>query len=241
MLEFETNSSRLLSVIPNIPPLILALQLLKSVNIDEMQRRSILSHVKFDISNENVYEDLKSAIRLLKGTLVEKSKKTADEEAFYGDNRKFYRGRYDHRDRGRSEFRDRDRQRNNSNSRERNSRNYRDRNNVDKYKKDSTQRRSNSRDRNERSSQRNSSANRSKKVLHSQEEEINMCYDEKDVEDKIDDVFISISCEGFVMILDCGTTKTVAGLTWMDNFLASLPDNIRKHIKIKEDKRKFKF
>ena len=80
LLEYETAISRLLTVIPNIPKIILALQLLRAINVDEIQRRTILSNVKFDISNENVYEDLKTSIRLLKGSLVEKPSQTPDHE-----------------------------------------------------------------------------------------------------------------------------------------------------------------
>ena len=72
ILDFESLVSKLLTVIPNIPKIIIALQLLRAINVDEIQRRSILANIKFDISNENIYDELKSSMRLLKGSLVEK-------------------------------------------------------------------------------------------------------------------------------------------------------------------------
>ena len=76
MLEFETTTSRLQAVIPNKPKIILALQLLKAINVDEVQRRTIIPNIKFDISNEDVYEELNSSIRLLNGSLAEKCQVT---------------------------------------------------------------------------------------------------------------------------------------------------------------------
>ena len=59
--------------------MILALHLLETANFGVDQRRNILVHVKID-DEETVYEEMKSALRLLKGSLVEGIEPTINDE-----------------------------------------------------------------------------------------------------------------------------------------------------------------
>ena len=72
LLRFETIESEMTSSAVPVPNSILALQLLETVDVNRDQRSNILVHV--DINNtDTVYDEMKTAIRLLKGNLVEKA------------------------------------------------------------------------------------------------------------------------------------------------------------------------
>ena len=90
LLRFETIESQMKSSAVDIPNTILALQLLKSIDVSSNQKQNILVHVDIDDPDTN-YEKLKSSIRLLKGCLVEKT--DDDDEVNYTGNNKFIRSR----------------------------------------------------------------------------------------------------------------------------------------------------
>ena len=74
LLRFETVEANLKSSMTDIPIMILAIQLLNSLNVDENQRRNIVTNIKLE-DNIDVYDDIKKSIRLHKGSLVEEKKK----------------------------------------------------------------------------------------------------------------------------------------------------------------------
>ena len=74
LLKFETNESNLKCSATGLPKLILALQLVESMNISEDQRRNVMANVKIE-NHETIYDDIKTAIRQLKGSIVEDCKK----------------------------------------------------------------------------------------------------------------------------------------------------------------------
>ena len=222
LVDFETSCSRLVNVIPNIPKIVFALQLLRAVNVDEAQRRSIISNIKFDVKNDNVYEELKSSIRLLKGSLVEKSNTTEENEAFYGQNKKFYqnRGQFNNG----SGFRGRE---------ERSSQSFKGYNvqGRDKSRSKSRERsRESSRSRNER----NNKILRDK-AYYSQEEDIRICYRESS--QRTEEVLVNVTEEGNRIVLDCGTTKTVGGILAVNTLLESLDEKQMKKVKEYKDER----
>ena len=94
LLKFETVESKLKCSAVELPNLILALQLLESVDVTSDQRRSILVHVKIE-NLDTVYEDMKSSLRLLKGNLVEGNNKQneTDDEVNFSRNDSFRRSR----------------------------------------------------------------------------------------------------------------------------------------------------
>ena len=110
ILRYDTIDSKLKSCNENISQRALACHLVYKLDVNEQQKQNILSSVKFE-NNPNVFEDIKGAIRLLKGSLVEGSKpnkipetpkstqpeRKVDEEeenVFYGENAKKNYGRY---------------------------------------------------------------------------------------------------------------------------------------------------
>ena len=69
IVKFETTESDLRSSGVELSSLNLAIHLLETINVDENQRRSIVSQVKFE-DNSSVYDDITKAIRLLEGCLA---------------------------------------------------------------------------------------------------------------------------------------------------------------------------
>ena len=65
LLRYETADSKLKNTAVGMPNLILAIQLMEAANVTVDQRRNILAHVKMD-NHDSVYEDMKSALRLMK-------------------------------------------------------------------------------------------------------------------------------------------------------------------------------
>ena len=87
ILKYETCESNLKCSEVELPQLILALQLLESLNIYEDRKRNVLANIKMENSTTN-YEDIKTAVRLLKGSIVEGNKKKSDEDINFSDNRR---------------------------------------------------------------------------------------------------------------------------------------------------------
>ena len=86
LLRYETAESKLKNTAVDMHKLILAIQLMEAANVTLDQRRNILAHVKID-NHDNVYDDMKSALRLMKGTLVEGVKELpSDEEVNFSRN-----------------------------------------------------------------------------------------------------------------------------------------------------------
>ena len=79
LLRFETVESKVKNAAAKLPNMILALHLLETANFGVDQTRNILVHVKID-DEETVYEEMKSALRLLKGSLVEGIEPTINDE-----------------------------------------------------------------------------------------------------------------------------------------------------------------
>ena len=86
ILRYETSESDLKCSDVDIPQKILAIQLLDTLNVDENQRRNILTAVNVD-DPTNIYENMKRSVRLLKGSLVENNdNKSKEEDAFIGES-----------------------------------------------------------------------------------------------------------------------------------------------------------
>ena len=113
MLKFDTAEAALRAVDCPLDKKILSLILLKAINVDKHEKRNIVSNLNME--SESLYEDLKSSIRLNKGSLVEGVKKKptekSDDEALYTDTRKQgyhqqnFRGRAKSDSYGRQQFR----------------------------------------------------------------------------------------------------------------------------------------
>ena len=91
ILRYETAEAKLRCSATALPPLLLAIHLIQSLNVDEAERRLIVSNIKFENNNE-VYEQVKQSIRLHKSSLVEDKKEKAhpeesSEDTFYGEDR----------------------------------------------------------------------------------------------------------------------------------------------------------
>ena len=190
--------------------MILAIQLLDTVDVDNVQRQNILANVKYDENNSEIYEDMKKSIELLKESLVELKKDDStsmaeDNDVLYGDSRKDRQGRSTSQGKSPSYERRNSQGRNRSRSAERNN----------KYWKHGQRRRSSSRNR-QRDRRRNW-----------EEEDIRIAYN-IDLE-KGEEVLMNIHSNFNRIVLDCGATKTVAGSQWMTLYL----DMIDKETKTK--------
>ena len=81
VIQYETAESNVKAFEREISNEILAIKLLDSIYVNEMERQNIVSHVKFE-DNPNFYEDMKKSAKLLKGSLVEGKKKDSEESYF---------------------------------------------------------------------------------------------------------------------------------------------------------------
>ena len=228
LFRFETADSKMKQSLVPVPNKILAIQLLESVGVKSDQRQNILVNVKVD-NSDTVYEEMKTSIRLLKGSLVENVKndeeqKDVEEEINFNRSGNF-----------RTQRRSKSGQRNSSRSFDRNRSTSWDRGR--RYGRDYSQ------DRNSR--RQNKSRSHSKRRDESREtyrkgnrtyENVNLVYKETGNEAKLE---TSETLDK--MIIDCGTTKTVAGQKWMNNHLSSIPEDERKRIQEKEEDRYFRF
>ena len=93
MLKFDTAEAGLSALDCPVDQKILTLMLLKAINVDKSEKRTIISNMNFE--SQSLYDDLKTSIRLNKGALVEgfkqkpvedDEKKSAEGEVFYGDS-----------------------------------------------------------------------------------------------------------------------------------------------------------
>ena len=259
--RFETIEAQLKSSINEIPNLILALQLLDSVDVTSDQKQNILVHVDID-NPDTVYEEIKTSLRLLKGSLVEDTKEgeTFEEEINFTRNDKYGEQRPRSRQGSKSKQRfadrsfekyhqetdgqnssERGRSRERKYSREQSP--YRNRNNSrnKNYGNRSNSRnrnygnRSNSKNRNygNRDYSRDRYRGRERKQSY---ESVNLVYKETGDEAKVE------TEENFDrMIVDSGTTKTVAGLKWMKTYLDTLSNEEKELVFEEPEERFFRF
>ena len=243
LLKFETSESNLKCSAVGLPQLLLALQLVESMNISDDQKRNILANVKME-NHETIYDDIKTSIRLLKGTIVEGYRKKdtkEDDEVNYLDNKSKSRSRSKSRQRSKSYQRHQSRSFRNSDDegQDRNKRysdrgRSKDRQPRDRYR--SKER--NSRDRH-RSRDRSYSRNRYHRRNERQFEDINVVF--KDNPNSNDDILKDIHDNLDKIVIDCGATKTVAGRYWMDNFLEIVDKDFKEKIKYTKENRIFRF
>ena len=231
LFRFETAESKLRQAACQIPNLILMLQLLEAVDIKSDQKQNVLVHVKTE-NTEQVYEDLKSSLRLLKGSLTdnhreneEDNKNDDEEEVNFNKSEPF-------KSRGRSRSRGSFRTRRFSESREGSS------NRRPSWERGRRPDRYNSQDRNYR---RHFTKSRSKSHGRSPGqsriyESVHLTYKENGEEAKLE-----VRESNNKMIVDSACTKTVAGAKWMSTYLSKLPEKERKEVVEKEDSRYFRF
>ena len=247
LLRFETSESQLRNSAVELPNMVLSLQLLKSVNVTSDQRRNILAQIKFE-NSDTIYDDLKSSMRLMKGSLVEgraNDDKNKEEEINYNNSSNFRRfrsrskskGRFESRsfdghgsDRGRANNRGREHSRGREYSRGRESSRERGMSKNRKYSQDRNSfRRSRSRD-------YNYDGNRGKENKDRSYESVNLVFKETGCEAEME------TNENLdKMIIDSGTTKTVAGKEWIENYLESISPKDRELVKNQSEERFFRF
>ena len=237
LLRFETVESKLKCSAVELPNLILALQLLESVNVNTDQRRSILVHVKVE-NVDTVYEDMKSSMRLLKGNLVE-GKSNSPSETLIDDEINFSRNDNFRSSRSRSKSKSfADRTFDKQNKREERS-NSRGRNRERKYSNDRTPFRRNSYSRNRDYSRdnRNRDNRRDSRNRDNSRDSRNRDYsrdryykgrDNNRSYENGEELLVEEKDNVGKMIVDSGTTKTVDGEEWMKNYLEYLSDEERK-------------
>ena len=236
LLRFETVESKLKCSAVELPNLILALQLLESVNVNSDQRRHILVHVKIE-NTDTVYDDMKSSIRLMKGSLVEnnpnfKLNDAEEEEVNFTKNENFRRFRSRSKSKQRFEDRSFDSDRKNF---------YKDRRNSkergrsrERYQ---SQERAPYRKQRSYSKNRDYSQDRNKgRESRQSYESVNLLYKETG-----DEAQIETKENHGKMIVDSGTTKTVAGVKWMNEYLESLSPEEQEKIEKHSEERFFRF
>ena len=165
---------------------------------------------------DTVLDDLKSSLRILKGNLVESvTNKTENDEVNFNRNSHFNRSRSKSKSNQRFQSRsfDQNRERSHSRGNQGWDRDERGRNRERRsdyrndYQRKSSQPRSNSR--NQYSRERRGRSGE-------KYESVNLVFKSTEAEDKL------LEEENDLMILDSGTTKTVAGSKWMENYLRSI-------------------
>ena len=253
LLRFETTESTLRSSAVELPNVVLALQLIKSVNVNSNQRRNILVHVDMD-KTDTVYDDMKSSIRLMKGSIVEKDTEANNDDDEVNYNQSFK----NHQSRSRSTHRYNDKkgsyygqgnrsyngQGNGSYSGQGNSSYNRQGNSRERGR--SQQNRGRSREthrskerspfRRQRTKSRDYSRNRQNYGGEQLYESSNLVFKETEHESQIE-----TGDNDDKMIVDSGTTKTVAGKKWMDNHLANITSEEQKHVEKHPEERFFRF
>ena len=241
LLRFETAESKLKNSSARLPGMILALHLLETANLEVDQRRNILVHVKID-DEETVYEEMKSALRLLKGSLVEGIVPTTNdeendgqEEVNFNKNESFKRFRARSRSKPRLESRsfqgERSRERSENRNRGRSRNRYYERTSPGRYRSNSRSRGRDQSYRRNRSFSRDGYNNQRESYEH-----VNLVFKETGEEAEIE---ANENVEK--MIVDSGTTKTVAGAAWMRNYLKTLTQNEKENIRKHPEKRFFRF
>ena len=256
LLKYETAESKLINSAVELPKLILAIQLLEAANVDINQRRNILVHVKFE-NQETVYDDMKSSLRLFKGALVERTEeeelpteKLNHEDVNFNRNYSMRQSRTRSKSKPRFEsrsFERNDQQR--SHSKGRSGERGRSRENKQRGRsrevrdnRDNSWYRRNSYDRNREYSTDRGRKRRdySRDRYHREKgndvsyESINLVYKEEEANLESKETFDK-------MIVDCGTTKTVAGRSWMESYIETLSDEEKENIKKEPEERFFRF
>ena len=223
--------------------MILALHLLETANFGVDQRRNILVHVKID-DEETVYEEMKSALRLLKGSLVEGIEPTINdeehcnlEEVNFDKNEPFRRSRTMSRSKPRFESHSfqggRSRERSESRNRGRSQNKYFQRTSPGRY----------------RSNSKSRGRGRDQSYVRSRDFSREGYDDQRESYEYVNLVFKETGEEAEIeanenvdkMIVDSGTTKTVAGATWMRNYMKTLTQNEKDEIRKQPEKRFFRF
>ena len=227
LFRFETAESKLRQAACRIPNLILMLQLLEAVDIKSDQKQNVLVHVKTE-NSEEVYEDLKSSLRLLKGTLTENpiednERNDSEEEVnfnrsgpFKSHRRSTSRGRFGTRTFDREGSSDR------RQSWERGRRSDRNYSQDRKYRRRFSKSRS-------KSHGRSPGQPRNYESVH-------LSYKETGQEAKLE---VKENCDK--MIVDSACTKTVAGVKWISSYLSNLPEAEKEEVTEREDDRYFRF
>ena len=234
MLKYETAESKLRNSEVPLANTVLALQLLDRANLTSDQRSNVLTHVKIE-NTDTVYDDMKASLRLFKGSLVENNKAVKDdeeEEVNYNKNNYRSRSKSNQRiDKSNLRFDDqsfgrRDPQNQRRDSRERGR--SRNRNQSQDRSAYFRRDRSKSRDYSQHRYGRSRSGNKY--------ENVNLVFKESgnDAQIETEDNFDK-------MVVDSGTTKTVAGHQWMENYLDTLPPDEKNMIEKHSEQRFFRF
>ena len=85
LLKFDTAEAALKSLGILLDNKIKALLLIKAMNLEESEKRSIVTNVKID--GDSIFEDLKSSIRQHKGALVEGAKRKDEDSVMYSEKK----------------------------------------------------------------------------------------------------------------------------------------------------------
>ena len=254
LLRFDTAESKLRNTVVQLPNLILPLQLIDSVDVSADQKRNILANVKNVEDPDTILDDMKSSLRLLKGSLVEdhnRASGNSEEEVNFVRNASRSRSKsrsnfnsrsFDSRsnpidERGRSRDRyngERGKSSDRYNGDRGRSRERRNSNQNGRYKGSHSRPRSYSRS-GFRRDERNSRSRERGRDYGDRYESINLIFKGNGDDEKIVDE------ESDLMILDCGTTKTVSGKQWMNTYLESLPKEDLEHIIRSPEERYFRF
>ena len=252
LLRFDTICAKLQQSAVPLPNALLSLHLLHSLNIDEMQRRCIVSNISLD--SETVLDDMKTAVRLLKSSIVEKNVKKpepedkVDDQSLFIDSRRRSgsRGRdfkYNERTERRSGSRGRNQQRSSeqqyyeqrNRSGSRNQRFDRSKSNEgwQSYDKSNNQSNYSNRDYNNRRNYNN------QRNYNRTYESINYTY-EGNI-DNCESVLLNLSQSLRCLTLDSATTKTCIGRKYKDDMVASSSDTEKQSFETYSENRSFKF
>ena len=231
LLRFDTIESKLKSAATELPAMITTLNLLESVNVSSDQKQNILVNVKVE-NNDTILDDLKRSLRLLKGNLIEGKKEEEDDEVNFNRNKSFRQSKSRSKSRGRFQSRSFSRRRERDDEDKDSFRNHqrgrsRERSYRDNRRTYSGARRSYSRNlsRDDRGDSRGRYEHESVNlVIRGSEDEQKLMEEEKNM-----------------MILDSGTTKTVAGSQWMKDYIDTRDQEQLKDISKRPERRYFRF
>ena len=246
ILRYDTIDSKLRASGEKLSQRALACHLVFKLDVDEMEKQNILSSVKFE-DNENVYEDVKQKIRLLKGSLVTSTDATqksstkepetnetndaVEEVAHYGENSKRY---YQSNNRN---YRNNDRYNK-----------YQGRNQYDNSRKSrsrsSSKSRSRSKERKSNRDQKNSEDERNDRNQRGKrdgrnEHIINWNFNEN--VETVEETILAVASEVDRMIVDTAATKSVAGEFWYKNHREIVDNKTKSMMKTRDEKRNFRF
>ena len=247
LLRFDTIVAKLQQSAVPLPNALLSLHLLHSLNVDEMQRRCIITNISLE--KESVLDDMKSAVRMLKSSIVERKVENenkdsqCDSQAFYVNSsyprrRSSSRGReFDYRNQPRNYERDNRR----SGSR---GRGYDHQSQYgqqyDRRQRSGSRNRSTERN-NSNSSERRNSNNRSsyKRNNNRTYETVNITYD-GNIE-RSETILLNLSESQRALTLDTATTKTCVGRKYMNDMVASASNEEKESFEYYKENRSFRF